>query len=84
MPYPYHKDMHQYRNADKLVEAGAGIIVDDLPNVKERADWLWEELELLLKDEKKRQEMKKACAAIANKDAAVRIAERLITIADRG
>ncbi len=78
MPYPYHKDMHQYRNADTLVEAGAGIIVDDLPDVKERADWLWEELEPLLKDEKKREEMKKACAAIANKDAAIRIAERLI------
>lgn len=78
MPYPYHKDMHQYRNASKLVDAGAGIIVDDLPDTKERADWLWEELELLLKDEKKREEMKKACATIANKDAAVRIAERLI------
>jgi len=32
----------------------------------------------LMKDEKKREEMKKACAAIANKDAAIRIAERLI------
>jgi UDP-N-acetylglucosamine--N-acetylmuramyl-(pentapeptide) pyrophosphoryl-undecaprenol N-acetylglucosamine transferase len=83
MPYPYHKDMHQYRNAGELVDVGAGIIVDDLPDAKERADWLWEELELLLKDEKKRQEMKKACGQIANKDAAVRIAERLIKKADR-
>jgi len=82
MPYPYHKDMHQYRNADKLVEAGAGVIVDDLPDAKERADWLWEELEPLLKDEKKREEMKKACATIANKDAAIRIAERLRRKAD--
>jgi len=78
MPYPYHKDMHQYRNAGQLVEAGAGIIVADLPDSKERADWLWEELEPLLKDENKRQEMKKACGEIANKDAAIKIAERLI------
>jgi UDP-N-acetylglucosamine:LPS N-acetylglucosamine transferase len=35
-----------------------------------------------LKDEKKRQKMQKACATIANKDAAVRIAERLIRKAD--
>jgi UDP-N-acetylglucosamine--N-acetylmuramyl-(pentapeptide) pyrophosphoryl-undecaprenol N-acetylglucosamine transferase len=82
MPYPYHKDMHQYRNAGKLVEAGAGIIVDDLPDAKERADGLWKELEPLLKDEKKREKMKKSCTAIANKDAAIRIAESLIRKAD--
>jgi len=78
MPYPYHKDMHQYRNAGKLVDAGAGIIVDDLPDTKERADWLWEELELLLKDDEKRQEMKRNCKAIANVNAASKIAEELL------
>jgi UDP-N-acetylglucosamine--N-acetylmuramyl-(pentapeptide) pyrophosphoryl-undecaprenol N-acetylglucosamine transferase len=78
MPYPYHKDMHQYLNAGKLVEAGAAIIVDDLPDEKDRAEWLWEELEELMKDEKKRREMKRNCQVIANKDAALNIAERLI------
>jgi UDP-N-acetylglucosamine--N-acetylmuramyl-(pentapeptide) pyrophosphoryl-undecaprenol N-acetylglucosamine transferase len=82
MPYPYHKDMHQYRNAGKLVEAGAGIIVDDLPDAKERQEWLWEELEPLLSDEEKREEMKRACATIANKDAAIQIAASLIKKAD--
>ncbi len=82
MPYPYHKDMHQYRNASKLVEAGAGIIVDDLPDAKTRAERLWQELEPLLSDEKKREEMRKACGKIANKDAAIRIAESLIKKAD--
>ncbi|RKY24916.1 MAG: hypothetical protein DRP62_02655, partial [Planctomycetota bacterium] len=70
MPYPYHKDRHQYLNAGKLVEAGAGIIVDDLPDAKERIGWLWEELEPLLKDCEKREEMKNACRQIAVKDAA--------------
>jgi UDP-N-acetylglucosamine--N-acetylmuramyl-(pentapeptide) pyrophosphoryl-undecaprenol N-acetylglucosamine transferase len=80
MPYPYHKDRHQYLNAGKLVEAGAAVIVDDLPDGKETAKWLWEELEGLMKDDKRRQEMAKACKTIANVDAASKIAERLLEI----
>jgi UDP-N-acetylglucosamine--N-acetylmuramyl-(pentapeptide) pyrophosphoryl-undecaprenol N-acetylglucosamine transferase len=80
MPYPYHKDMHQYLNAGKLVEAGAAIIVDDVPDEKDRREWLWEELEPLLKDEKQRREMKIACKAIARKDAAGKIAELLLAM----
>jgi UDP-N-acetylglucosamine--N-acetylmuramyl-(pentapeptide) pyrophosphoryl-undecaprenol N-acetylglucosamine transferase len=78
MPYPYHKDRHQYLNAGKLVEAGAAVIVDDLPESNERAEWLWEELEGLMNDEKKRREMKENCAEVANGNAASRIAERLL------
>jgi UDP-N-acetylglucosamine--N-acetylmuramyl-(pentapeptide) pyrophosphoryl-undecaprenol N-acetylglucosamine transferase len=78
MPYPHHKDRHQYLNAGKLVEAGAAIIVDDLPDTSERQEWLWEELEILLKDDAKRAEMKKACKAVAKRDAALKIAEKLV------
>ena len=78
MPYPYHKDRHQYLNAGKLVEAGAAVIVDDLPESNERAEWLWEELETLMKDEKKRREMVENCAQAARPDAASRIARRLL------
>jgi UDP-N-acetylglucosamine--N-acetylmuramyl-(pentapeptide) pyrophosphoryl-undecaprenol N-acetylglucosamine transferase len=80
MPYPHHRDMHQYLNAGKLVEAGAAVIVDDIADEKDRADWLWEELEQLLKDDTRRGEMKQACGAMARKDAAVKIAERLLEI----
>jgi len=82
MPYPYHKDRHQYLNAGKLVEAGAAIIVDDLPDEKDRAEWLWEELQELMKDRKKRQEMAEACREIANLDADIQIAEKLVRIED--
>lgn len=80
MPYPYHRDRHQYLNADKLVEAGAAVIVDDLPERKETAEWLAEELEELMKDERKRQRMAKACKAIATLNAGLKIAERLLKI----
>ena len=80
MPYPYHKDRHQYLNAGKLVEAGAAVIVDDLQDEKERAEWLWQELQDLMKDDEKRQKMKKSCKVIANLDAACEIAENLAKI----
>ena len=83
MPYPYHRDRHQYLNAGKLVEAGAAVIVDDLPQREETAEWLWEELEQLMKDDSKRRRMASNCKAIATKDAAYKIAEELVkTVAD--
>jgi UDP-N-acetylglucosamine--N-acetylmuramyl-(pentapeptide) pyrophosphoryl-undecaprenol N-acetylglucosamine transferase len=80
MPYPYHKDRHQYLNAGKLVDAGAAIIVDDLPDKKDRAEWLWEELEELMKNDDKREKMKKNYRTVAKKKAALKIAEKLLEI----
>ena len=78
MPYPYHRDRHQYLNAGKLVEAGVGVIVDDVPNAADRKQWLAEQLEALMKDDQRRKQMSQACSRIANKDAASRIAEKLL------
>jgi len=80
MPYPYHKDRHQYLNAGKLVEAGAAVIVDDVPDANERAQWLWEELQDLMRDDKKRLEMAQACRKIANLGASSAVARQLIQI----
>ena len=81
MPYPHHKDRHQYLNAGKLVEAGAAIIVDDLPDEEDRAQWLWEELEPLMKDDRARKEMSEACRSIAGSDAELKIARKLVDMA---
>jgi UDP-N-acetylglucosamine--N-acetylmuramyl-(pentapeptide) pyrophosphoryl-undecaprenol N-acetylglucosamine transferase len=70
MPYPYHRDKHQYLNAGKLVEAGAAVIVDDLAERQERANRLWAELQKLMK----------ACKTVARLDASSKIAERLIKL----
>ncbi len=78
MPYPYHKDMHQYLNAGKLVDAGAAVIVDDIGDEKDRQEWLWEELEPLLKDAKKRLQMKNACKLVGHGNAAKTIAEAVL------
>ncbi len=78
MPYPYHKDRHQYRNAGKLVEVGAAVIVDDVPNNQDRCEWLWEELEPLLSHSNLRRDMAQACNQVARRDAADRIARQLL------
>jgi len=83
MPYPHHRDRHQYLNAGKLVEAGAAVIVDDLPDPLDRAEWLWEELEDLMTDHHKREQMAEACLEIATPDAARKIAETLLEMASR-
>lgn len=80
MPYPYHKDMHQYLNAGKLVQAGCAVIVDDLKDAVDRTEWLWEELEELMRDGRQRKEMAQACSSVGNKQAAVQIAEKLLSM----
>jgi UDP-N-acetylglucosamine--N-acetylmuramyl-(pentapeptide) pyrophosphoryl-undecaprenol N-acetylglucosamine transferase len=81
MPYPHHKDKHQYLNAGKLVDVGAAVIVDDVPDLEDRAGWLWEELEDLMTHDDKRREMSQACKEVARPGAAAKIAERLLTMA---
>lgn len=78
MPYPYHKDRHQYLNAGKLVAVGAAVIVDDVPDLTDRVEWLWEELEDLMAHDDKRREMSQACHEVAQPKAAERIARDLL------
>jgi UDP-N-acetylglucosamine--N-acetylmuramyl-(pentapeptide) pyrophosphoryl-undecaprenol N-acetylglucosamine transferase len=82
MPYPYHKDKHQYLNAGKLVEVGAAVIVDDLPDEKDRSEWLWDELEELMKDRKTRLRMAEGCRMVANPDADRKIAGQLLKMTE--
>ncbi len=79
MPYPHHKDRHQYFNAEVLVNAGAAVVVDDLPDEKERAELLWEQLEELLKDDAKRIEMSDNCKTVSRVDAASEIADNILS-----
>ena len=78
MPYPFHKDKHQYLNAGKLVEVGAGVIVDDVADPDDRVTRLWKELEPLMADDERRRKMSEACKQVARPNAAAEIASRLL------
>lgn len=80
IPYPFHGDMHQYLNAGKLVDVGASIIVDDVDDARDRAEWLWEELEPLMREESRRSQMSKACLSVAKTTAAAEIAKKLLEL----
>jgi UDP-N-acetylglucosamine--N-acetylmuramyl-(pentapeptide) pyrophosphoryl-undecaprenol N-acetylglucosamine transferase len=82
IPYPHHKDRQQYLNAEKLVEAGAACIVEDLPDKKETAERLWKELSVLMKDSQKRLQMAKSCKSVAKPNASREIANKLIKLAE--
>jgi len=77
MPYPYHRDRHQYLNAGKLVDAGAAVIVEDLPDDKDRTEWLWQELAELMSNQAERREMAANCRSVTKANAASQIATAL-------
>ncbi len=79
LPYPYHKDKHQYLNAAKLVEAGGGVIVDDLPGDNEQTSKnLLRELTTLMGDDERRSEMGRSGRGLAKLDAAEIIAQAIM------
>lgn len=76
IPYPYHKDRHQYLNAAKLVEAGAAVIVDDLVDDAEgTAKSLLDCLKELMADDERRNAMAMAAKEMGDCRAADAIAE---------
>ncbi|MDH7600401.1 MAG: UDP-N-acetylglucosamine--N-acetylmuramyl-(pentapeptide) pyrophosphoryl-undecaprenol N-acetylglucosamine transferase, partial [Sedimentisphaerales bacterium] len=78
MPYPYHRDRHQYLNAKVLADAGAAVIVDDLADADRRAEGLWGRLAGLLEDGSLRDQMAAACGRIAKPGAARQIADAIL------
>lgn len=78
LPYPYHKDEHQKLNAQFLVEAGCGRIVDDLCDTQKTATLLWPVLCELISSDEKRNRMKNCCAGLAKPDVAEQIAKKLL------
>lgn len=83
LPYPYHKDRHQYLNAAKLVDAGAALIVDDVPDDPDAtAGALAEQLKTLMAGNNKRNLMAAAAATVANPTATEKIAAQIVALCD--
>ncbi len=78
LPYPYHKDRHQYLNAEPLAMRGAVKIVDDRPEDPQRtAEELGTHLRELMADDSRRMAMRAAAQSLARVDAAEQIARML-------
>lgn len=78
LPYPYHKDKHQYLNAEQLINNGAAVIVDDLPDDKSKtAKDLLSVLNDLMANEEKRNAMKQAAINVSKPEAARNIATQV-------
>lgn len=78
IPYPWHKDRHQYENARKLVDAGAGVIVEDNPQSPvQTSRELMVMLKSLMANPQKRQTMSIAAQKIAKPQAAETICRHL-------
>lgn len=80
-PYPYHRDQHQKRNAEYLVEHGAAILCEDLSTTPETLAGI---ITRLRSAPDKLAAMAAASAALGKPDAADRVAEVAISIADCG
>ena len=79
LPYPYHKDKHQYKNAQVLVDAGAAVIVDDnIESPSQTAQDLLTALKELMGNESKRTAMAACARDIGTTTAAERILDSVI------
>ena len=81
LPYPYHADRQQRRNAEPLEEAGAAIICEDATDAAANAETLTRYLMPLLGDAGRLEGMRKAAASLARPDAAKTVAQWLARFA---
>jgi len=82
MPYPYDRQRHQYANAAVLREAGAAVVVEDRKDPQANAEGLRQVLQVLLAKEDKRIEMAEASRRLGRPDAAERVAEAILALAE--
>lgn len=80
MPYPYHRDKHQWANAECLVRAGAARILRDAVAPAVNGPALRQALEPLMTDEEARQSIAAAARRIGRPDAASQIARSLVSL----
>ena len=83
LPYPFHRDQHQMRQARAVEAAGAAVVVQDRPaDPAGTARDLAEAVALLAGDEARRRGLAQGARAAARPDAAHAVAEALLRLAD--
>lgn len=78
MPYPYHKDQHQKKNAEPLVAAGAAVLCEDLIEAGRNVGSVGVRVLELMRDSGKRAAMKGAMGKLGAADGAGRVAGMLL------
>ncbi|MHC5027544.1 MAG: UDP-N-acetylglucosamine--N-acetylmuramyl-(pentapeptide) pyrophosphoryl-undecaprenol N-acetylglucosamine transferase [Planctomycetota bacterium] len=81
LPYPFHRDEHQRRNAEPLESAGGCVVVRDRVDAHANVVDAGTHLRALLSDDARRARMREAVTATACDDAAATIAGLVL---DRG
>ncbi|MEE9294022.1 MAG: UDP-N-acetylglucosamine--N-acetylmuramyl-(pentapeptide) pyrophosphoryl-undecaprenol N-acetylglucosamine transferase [Phycisphaerae bacterium] len=84
MPYPHHRDRHQYANAAVLTEAGAAVLVEDGLTAADNAPRLFAALRGVMIDSQVRGEMARAAAVLGVPDAAERISGVVLALIANG
>jgi len=82
MPYPYHRDQHQMRQARAVESSGAAIVVEDRPDDPNTWHDLADALESLLADAARISRMAERSRAIGRPRAAADIAREILELAD--
>lgn len=78
VPLPTATDDHQRKNAEVLARAGAGLVIEERELAGER---LAGAIAALVADPARRRQMSAAARALARPDAAARIADRVVQLA---
>lgn len=78
LPYPYHKDEHQRRNAQRLQSAGCCVIARDLIEPEANVAGPGREILALLADAGRRRSMREAFTRLGPADGAESAARRLL------
>ncbi len=83
LPYPYHRDRHQARQARAVEAAGAAVVVEDRPDAPEAtARGLREAVEGLASDAARLEAMAASARATGRPDAAEAVAAAVLDLAD--
>ncbi len=83
MPYPHHRDRHQFANARCLVRESAAVVVQDRIDPALHGPEFREVLGRLMVDDGARLALADAAGRMGKGNAAVEIAERLVSLAKR-
>ena len=78
LPYPYHRDRHQFRNATPLAVLGGAVIEEDRLDPAANLRGAGAALRLLMQDHARRAEMRRRLLARPPQDSAATVARLLL------